>query len=131
MRQKLNWLQQRLGSGMVADATWLEHHGYSRGLHHKYVTNGWLHQLGRGVYCRPRSSPESTAVLRWETVVISLQTLLEHPLVVGGRTALERQGFAHYLSLTGAREVHLYGENPPPGWLGKLALDTQFRFHQT
>jgi hypothetical protein len=117
---------------MVADAAWLEHHGYSRGLRHKYVRNGWLDQLGRGVYCRARSTgPGSTGRLRWETVVISLQTLLERSLVVGGRTALERQGFAHYLSPGGPREVHLYGENPPPGWLSKLELDTRFRFHRT
>jgi hypothetical protein len=48
-------------------------------------------------------------------VVISLQTLLEHRLIVGGRTALELQGFAHYLATTGPREIHLYGEQKPPG----------------
>ena len=50
-------------------------------------------------------------------------------MIVGGRTALELQGFAHYLSLTGPREVHLYGDAPQPTWVGKLKLDTKFVFH--
>jgi len=64
-----------------------------------------------------------------ENVVISLQMVLECPVIVGGRTALELQGFAHYLSVTGPREVHLYGDAPLPTWVGKLKLDTKFVFH--
>jgi hypothetical protein len=67
--------------------------------------------------------------LRWQHVVISLQTLLNCPVVVGGRTALELQGFAHYLSVTGPREIHLYGDEPLPKWVAKLKLETRFVFH--
>jgi hypothetical protein len=55
--------------------------------------------------------------------------LLERPVTVGGRTALELQGFAHYLSSAAHREIHLYGTGRPPGWLSKLKLDTRFIFH--
>ena len=67
--------------------------------------------------------------LRWQNVVISLQMILECPLIVGGRTALDLQGFAHYLSLTGPKEVHLYGDARLPTWVGKLKLDTKLVFH--
>jgi hypothetical protein len=60
--------------------------------------------------------------------VISLQTLLARPYIVGGRTALELQGFAHYLSAL-RREIHLYGTRKPPGWTFKLKLDSQLVFH--
>ena len=62
-------------------------------------------------------------------MVISLQTLLGCPFTVGGRTALELQGFAHYLSSGRRREVHLYGTGKPPGWVFKLKLENRFVFH--
>lgn len=55
--------------------------------------------------------------------------VLERPVAVGGRTALELHGFAHYLSSEGPREVRLYGDEPAPGWLGKLPIVTPFVFH--
>ena len=84
---------------------------------------GWLEQPVRQVYRRPRGT------LSWQQVVISLQTLLlRNPFTVGGRTALELQGFAHYLSRT-ETEVHLYGPKPPPTWLPKLPLKVRFVYH--
>jgi hypothetical protein len=49
--------------------------------------------------------------------------VLDLPLTVGGRTALEQQGYAHYLS-TAMREVHLYGpKRPPTGWRACRSID--------
>jgi len=118
----LNRLERDLPEGLVADGAWLKKHGLSRQLWNHYVTAGWLEQPVRGVFRRPRGT------LTWQQVVISLQTLLEYPLCVGGRTALELQGFAHYLSHL-VREVHLYGPRRPPGWLNKLSLDVRFTTH--
>jgi hypothetical protein len=131
---KLNWLQHNLPEGLVVDAAWLQARGYSSALRSKYASRGWLEQVARGVYRRPLASlPAPTKkedeALRWQNVVISLQTILERPVIVGGRTALELQGFTHYLSVTGPREVHLYGDDPLPTWVGKLKLDTKFVFH--
>ena len=64
-------------------------------------------------------------------IVISLQNLLELPFIVGGRTALELQGYSHYLATEGVREVHLYGEKPFPGWVQKLNIDVRFVFHNS
>jgi hypothetical protein len=49
--------------------------------------------------------------------------------VVGGRTALELEGFANYLSAAPQREVHLYGADKRPGWVVKLDLESRFIFH--
>jgi hypothetical protein len=131
-QHKLNWLQHHLPEGLVADAAWFERQGYSRGLRQKYVANRWLNQVARGVYRRPSGSLDACGEqdrLRWQHVVISLQTLLERPFIVGGRTALELQGFAHYLAPAGPREIHLYGVGSLPRWLLNLELDSKFVFH--
>jgi hypothetical protein len=131
-QEKLNWLQRSLPEGLVADAAWLEKNGYSGALRKKYVAHGWLDRIARSVYRRPapRLPQEgSEKVLSWESVVISLQSLLDAHFVVGGRTALELQGFAHYLPSTPQREVHLYGTATRPGWVLKLKVESRFVFH--
>lgn len=120
--RKLNRLERDLPEGLVVDAAWLQKRGYSTSLRSQYVVAGWLQQPVRRVYRRSRGS------LNWQQIVISLQTLLGHLLTVGGRTALELHGYAHYLSQqTG--EVHLYGPKPPPGWLKNLKVDAAFFYH--
>ena len=132
-RGKLNLLQRSLPEGLVVDSAWLERHGYSRGLRSKYVASGWLDQVARGAYRRPSARLATVAEegLRWEAVVVSLQTLLGRPFSVGGRTALELQGFGHYLATSGPREIHLYGAGSPPGWVHKLGLPQRFVFHNS
>lgn len=128
---KLNWLQRNLPEGLIVDAAWLERQGYSSALRSKYVKHGWLQQLVHGLYRRPPATLPAAAGedVRWEQVVISLQVMLHFPFVVGGRTALELQGFAHYLSPGGPREIHLYGDRRVPSWVFKLRLETSFIFH--
>jgi hypothetical protein len=120
--RKLNWLERHLPEGLVADARWLTRHGFSTSLRSQYVDAGCLDQPARGIYRRPRGS------LTWQQVVISLQALLGYPLLLGGRTALELQGYAHYLPQK-QKEVHLYGPKPPPQWLHKLPLGARFLYH--
>ncbi|MDA9400887.1 MULTISPECIES: type IV toxin-antitoxin system AbiEi family antitoxin domain-containing protein [unclassified Bradyrhizobium] len=121
--QLLNQLDKLLPEGLVVDSAWLKRHGYSTQLQHLYVTRGWLEQPTRGVFRRPRYE------LSWQQVVISLQGILNYsPLVVGGRTALELQGYAHYLPQATTR-VHLYGPKSPPSWVNKLPLSVKFVYH--
>ncbi len=116
---KLNQLERGLPEGLLVDAAWLTRQGYSTALRSQYVASGWLEQPARGVYSRPRG------FLRWQQAVISLQTLLGVTLAVGGRSALELQGFAHYLAHD-IEAVHLHGPQPPPTWLAKLPLPVRF-----
>lgn len=121
---KLNRLQQELPEGFLVDAAWMESRGYSSALRSQYVRSGWLDSPARRVFRRAR------APLTWQQVVMSLQMLLDCPLTVGGRTALEQQGYAHYLSAE-MREVHLYGPTRPPTWLSSLPLEVSFRWHNS
>lgn len=121
----LNRLEKDLPEGLVVDAAWLEERGIASNLRAYYVKAGWLEQPARSVYRRPRGA------LSWQQVIISLQTILQRtPLVVGGRTALELQGFAHYLSHE-IKTVHIYGPKKPPNWLQKLSLPQRFVYHNS
>jgi hypothetical protein len=124
IERKLNRLERLLPEGLLVDAAWLSNHGYSTSLRSQYVAGAWLKQPTRQVYQRPRGS------LNWQQAVISLQTLLGLDLVVGGRSALELKGFAHYLAHE-RNEVHLYGPKRPPAWLNKLPLEVQFIYHNS
>src|ERR1035438_3214657 len=97
--RKLNQLDRILPEGLLVDAAWLGKRGYSTSLRSQYVAAGCLEQPTRRVYQRPRGT------LVWQQVVISLQTLLEQDLVIGGRSALELKGFTHYLAQENT-EVH-------------------------
>lgn len=121
---KLNRLFHDLPEGLFVDSAWLEERGYSRSLRNQYVHAGWLERPASKLFRRPGD------MLRWEQVVLSLQNLLAIPFVVGGRTALELQGFAHYLSHE-TREVHLYGRGKPPSWLKELQVGPRFVTHNS
>lgn len=121
--QKLNRLYQLLPPGLLADAAWLERHGYSSALRHKYVSSGWLEQPARGVYARPGEP------LKWRQVVASMQRLLQWPVIVGGRTALNEQGYAHYVEFNGQSKIHLYADVSEPSWLAKLGTPETFVLH--
>jgi hypothetical protein len=121
---KLNQLERLLPEGLLVDAAWLEQQGYSRALRRQYVSAGWLLQPVRGVYHRQRT------ISRWEQIVISLQTLLQYPVSVGGRSALELQGYAHYLPASpDIRTIQLYTEKKLPGWLSKFSGYAHFISH--
>ncbi len=129
---RLNRLQRDLPEALIVDAAWLERQGYSRALRSKYVKNGWLDRVARGVYRRLPAklyTPDEDQSLRWQHAVVSFQTLLEYSFTVGGRTALELQGFAHYLTVDGPRQIHLYGDATPSGWVSKLHTEPRLVFH--
>ena len=124
-RGLLNQLAVKLPEGLLVDAAWLKAQGYSSQLQHQYVASGWLEQPARSVFRRPRGA------LSWQQVVISLQTILNYlPLIVGGRSSLELQGYAHYLVRSSAT-IHLYGPKAPPGWVQKLPLPVSFVYHNS
>ena len=131
-RHLLNHLHRLLPEGLVADTAWFNRMGYSSPLRSRYVASGWLEPVVRGVFRRPAHSPglgHAPVPLRWQHVVVSLQTVLRRPIAVGGRTALELEGLAHYASDRMPREIHLYSEGAMPSWLAKVRTDAEFVLH--
>ena len=72
--------------------------------------------MGRGAFLR------SDTALNWKGVVLGLQRLADLPLHVGGLTALNHQGFAHYLPLGGEVYIYLFGRAALPAWASSIKL---------
>ncbi len=120
---RLNRLLLSLPEGFLADSPWLQAQGLSRSSIRDYVDRGWLERIGSRVYQRP--SQLTKASLRWDVVVLSLQQVMHKPLHVGGRTAVELSGYAHYVEARETPRVYLYGLGLP-SWLAKLPISAQF-----
>lgn len=116
---KLNQLQRRLAPGLLASASWLREHDYPTNLISYYVSTRKLESPTRGVYRIPGPP------LKWQSVVASLQLNEGYWLHVGGRTAIVQRGLGHY-ARRGPETILLYGPEPLPPWVSKLAMPEKF-----
>ena len=112
-----------LPEGLLVDRKWLKKRGFNRPLVDYYLRSGALEAVAHGVYRRPGPP------LKWQHVVYSLQEL-GFAAHVGGRSALEHQGMAHYLPMGERETLHLYCESKLPTWLHKIAQAGTFETHQ-
>ncbi len=120
--KKLKQLYQLLPENVVAPSSWLAENGYSPQLLHKYVNSGWLQRVGRGAYLLANST------ITWQSVVLGLQKSDESAFHVGGLTALNLQGFAHYLPLGEEQQITLYGAGKIPNWIKQIQSTHTFSF---
>ena len=112
-------LDQCLPDGQLVNRAWLQAHGFDRPRIDYYMRAGKLEAVAHGVYRRPGPP------LKWEHVVYSLNEM-GFPVRVGGRSALELQGLAHYLPAGDLQRIDLYVTNPIPGWVA--SFPGAFRF---
>lgn len=110
--------------GLLATRTWLMERGLARHSIDNLLKSGQLNAVARGVFTR------SDASLKWQGVVCSLQRM-GSDLSVGGLSALELQGFAHYLPLSGEGTIHLYGRVKLPDWVNNLNVGVRFVAHNS
>ncbi|NOQ32106.1 MAG: hypothetical protein GQ570_13395 [Helicobacteraceae bacterium] len=113
-------VEQTLPDGQVVNRKWLKEKGYERTAIDYYVRSGKLVSIGRGVYRRPGPP------LKWEHLFYSLQEL-EYLLHVGGQSALDYQGYTHYLPLGNMqKEITLYGKSKLPLWMKNIDKNVKF-----
>ena len=108
---------------MVATKKWLLTQGLSRHTLDNARKSRKLQLLAAGVYAHDR------AQVTWQSIASSLQRIYESPVDVGGMTALQLEGFAHYLSTNRQVIVELYSEAKAPAWLKRLNIGASFRWH--
>jgi hypothetical protein len=109
---------------VAAPAAWLASKGFSRQLVRKYVQSDWLNPLARGVFARP------TQPVQADGVILGLQRLAGARFHVGGVSALNRLGHAHYLPLGGEAAIHLWGPGTVPAWVAAVTLRERLVFHR-
>jgi len=117
---KINKLLQQLPPGTVILAEWLLKQGYSRDLQHRYIRNAWLTSIGYGAMIRTGDTIELAGAL------YSIQTQAGKLIHIGGRTALNMQGFSHYLELY-QKETLLFASRGVnlPAWFRNMEWDTK------
>lgn len=103
---------EQVPDGVVVDRAWLKGKSIDAPLVDYYRQKGYLESVAHGVYRRPG------APLKWQHLVYSLQ-VLGFDVHVGGRSALELKGFAHYLPLNKKQRIHLFSKGKLPNWLFK------------
>ena len=122
--QRLKPLLDTVPPGFLVDTPWLKARSIDPKSIHDYVARGWLQRVVRGVYRRPAplGTPDGGGE-SWAVLLLSLQRLMNYPVHVGGETALDLAGHAHYLSLGGTPRAHFYGT--VPSWLKRIPAPTE------
>lgn len=108
---KLNQMIANTPRGTVLVAKYLKKRGINLDLLKKYKNSKWIEPIGRGAYKLYNDKIE------WTGGVYSLQTHLDLPIHVGGKTALAIKGLSHYISPQ-AQKIFLYGlpNSKLPAW---------------
>jgi hypothetical protein len=126
---RLKGLLDKVPPGFLVDTRWLRGQGVDSKSIHDYVARGWLERVVRGVYRRPLpEGVQASSEASWEIPLLSLQRLMGYDAHLGGESALDLAGYAHYLSLGGRRRVHVYGD--VPSWLRRLPTATELVVHR-
>jgi hypothetical protein len=126
-RSKLNRVLTQWPQGAVAVSRWLEARGAYQQLIHEYEKSGWIRRIGQGAYVRAGDTVEWTGGLR------ALQEQLQLPIHAGAKTALQMQGYAHYLPMGKVSVISLFG-NPGtrlPAWFRKYDWGVKVGFAAT
>ena len=121
-RTKINNLVQSLPRGSVLLPSWLLSQGYSYELQQCYRKNGWLKSIGKGAMLKLNDPPVLAGALS------ALQHVENLNVHVGGRSALELQGLAHYLQIN-SYEMTLFvnGRAKLPVWFESNDWNTKIK----
>lgn len=127
-KQRLKPLLDAVPPGFMVDTAWLKNRGIDSKSIHNYVANGWLERVVRGVYRRPLPNRASvSSIASWEIPLLSLQSIMNYDVHLGGDSALDYAGFAHHLNLGEVRRIHFYGH--VPSWVKRLPIQTEIVVH--
>ena len=121
---RLKPLLDKVPPGFMVDTPWLRGQGIDPKSIHDYVARGWLKRVIRGVYRRPLpEGAQGADETSWEIPLLSLQWIMKYAVHLGGESALDMAGYAHYLSLGGRPRVQFHGK--VPSWLKRLPMQTE------
>jgi len=124
---KINQLLKVWPSGTVAVLPWLEKQGFYQQLVHEYEKTSWVHRVGRGAYAKAGDKVE------WPGGLYAIQEQMRLQIHAGGKTALQMQGYAHFLPMGKGTVVSLFG--PPgvklPAWFTQYRWGVKVRYTAT
>ena len=112
--------------GLVLTASYLDSQGINGQLLARYKKSGWLESIGEGAYLLRGDKVD------WQGALAAMQSQLKLPVHCGARTALELQGYSHYVA-SQTREVFLFGSTGQklPLWFGKYDWNVNVTYKMT
>ncbi|MFT4222366.1 type IV toxin-antitoxin system AbiEi family antitoxin domain-containing protein [Dysgonomonas sp.] len=125
-QSKIGKLIQEYPKGLVLLSSWLVSKGYPYELQQQYRKSGWLKSIGMGAMLK------SGDPLLLSGALAALQSQVNTNIHVGGRSALEVSGNAHYLQLS-VSEVTLFtlGKTKLPAWFEGNKWDVGYKVFKT
>lgn len=121
---KINQLLKKWPPGCVAVLPWLERQGVYQQLVHEYIKTSWLRRVGQGAYAREGDK------IDWTGGLYAMQEQIGLPIHVGGKTALQMLGYAHFLPLGKGQTVWLFGTPNVklPAWFKEYPWEVTIRY---
>ena len=121
---KINMLVQKLPKGLVLLSPWLCAEGYPHELQQRYRKSGWFKSIGKGAMIRTGDE------LTLSGAISALQNQANASVHIGGRSALELLGLAHYLQVNSTElTIFAEGQFSMPLWFRKNKLDFEGKLH--
>lgn len=126
-RNKLNQLLQYWPRGTVYTQSELTKNHISRQLVTAYLNSSWLKRIGQGAFIRFDDQVD------WIGGVYAIQHQLNLSIYVAGKTALQLQGYAHFVPLGSNYPVWLFGKpgDKLPGWFKKYSWNVIVHYKTT
>jgi hypothetical protein len=123
---KINRLLQKVPHGGLFLSSWMCENGISHELQRHYKNSQWLTPIGTGVMARTGETPTLFGA------VTSLNEQDNKHFSIGAMSALEMQGFSHYLPM-GKKTVVLFSPKNErlPLWFAKRDWDVVLRHFTT
>ena len=126
-RSKLNYILKSWPSRAICLSRWLKENGISQPLTFTYLKSGWLEKIGSGAFKRAGENVE------WPSGLQAIQSQAKLSIHLGGKSALQFQGYAHYLPLGDSYPIYLYGYRniKLPAWFKNYKWKNKIVYTQT
>jgi len=126
-KAKLNQILSSWPSKAICLSSWLEEKGISQPLSFTYVKSGWLEKVGTGAFKRAGENIE------WPSGLQAIQNQAKLNIHLGGKSALQYQGHAHYVPLGKHYPLYLFGYRNMtlPAWFKNYSWEVKIVYTQT
>lgn len=126
-RAKLNHLLKIWPLKAICLSSWLEEKGISQPLTFSYLKSGWLEKIGAGAFKRAGESVE------WTSGLQAVQDQANLNIHLGGKSALQYQGYGHYLPMGENYPLYLFGYRnlKLPAWFKNYPWQIEIIYAQT
>lgn len=114
----------RYANGLMF-SQWLKEEGYSRQLLNKYKASGWLESLSRGVMAIKGNGRNALVALACYNEQLGKQYR------VAAHSALELEGFNHYVPMGKPTLMVAHGNDKAPSWLKTNIFDHNYILFST